>query len=35
MGDEQMVFLMIDDNEHDILAINSFWQLARVPEDTT
>jgi len=33
MGDEKMVLLMVDDNKA-IRAINAFWQLARVPEDT-
>jgi two-component system, response regulator len=30
MGDEKMVFLMVDDNEHDILAVKRAWQENRI-----
>ncbi len=33
MGHKKMVLLIVADNKA-IRAINAFWQLARVPEDT-
>jgi len=35
MNDDHMVFLMNFENLSEaIRSINSFWQLARIPEDT-
>jgi len=30
MNDDQMVFLMVDDNEHDVLAVKRAWQENRI-----